>query len=71
MSVTFRVEVLNTENNNTEALPFNLANGKISGKCAIDRKHDAIISSTIEEENGRVKKLKFAFRTVSEQIEDM
>ncbi|CAB3396896.1 unnamed protein product [Caenorhabditis bovis] len=63
LSVTFRVEVLNMENNNTVPLPFNLATGKIDGKCARSRQNEASISSTIAENEGRTKTLLFAFRT--------
>ncbi|CAP28355.2 Protein CBR-UNC-46 [Caenorhabditis briggsae] len=63
MSVTFQVEILNEQNNNSVPIDFHLPSGVIKGKCAADRKSEAVISSTIEEADGRLKTLKFVFRT--------
>ncbi|PIC25916.1 hypothetical protein B9Z55_018662 [Caenorhabditis nigoni] len=63
MSVTFQVEILNQQNNNSVPIDFHLPSGLIKGKCAADRKSEAVISSTIEEADGRLKTLKFVFRT--------
>lgn len=63
MSVTFQVKILNEQNNNSVPIDFHLPSGLITGKCAADRKSEAVISSTIEESDGRKKTLKFVFRT--------
>uniref|UniRef100_A0A8R1EAS5 Uncharacterized protein n=1 Tax=Caenorhabditis japonica TaxID=281687 RepID=A0A8R1EAS5_CAEJA len=65
MSALFAdVQILNQQNNNTAPIEFPLSAGLVAGKCAVDRKSEATISSTIEEKDGRVKTLKFVFRTV-------
>uniref|UniRef100_A0A8R1E827 Uncharacterized protein n=1 Tax=Caenorhabditis japonica TaxID=281687 RepID=A0A8R1E827_CAEJA len=64
MSALFAdVQILNQQNNNTAPIEFPLSAGLVAGKCAVDRKSEATISSTIEEKDGRVKTLKFVFRT--------
>uniref|UniRef100_A0A1I7TYP7 MSP domain-containing protein n=1 Tax=Caenorhabditis tropicalis TaxID=1561998 RepID=A0A1I7TYP7_9PELO len=63
MSVTFQVKILNEQNNNSVPIDFHLPSGVIKGKCAVDRKSESVISSTIDESDGRKKTLKFIFRT--------
>ncbi|CCD63013.1 Lysosome-associated membrane glycoprotein 5 [Caenorhabditis elegans] len=63
ISVTFQVKILNQQNNNSVPIDFHLPSGLIKGNCAVTRKSKAVISSTIEETDGRMKTLKFVFRT--------
>ncbi|CAD6195016.1 unnamed protein product [Caenorhabditis auriculariae] len=60
LSVKFRVEILNLQFNNTAAVPFDLAEGNVTGKCARESRSSAILSSTISHDE-RTKKLKFIF----------
>lgn len=63
LSISFRVEILNLEANNTIGVPFDLTAGDIKGRCAKSRKHEAHISSSVNVSSSRTKQLSFYFKT--------